>query len=185
MFIPCGDKGRAAVAFQTEDAPAGLVLTYTPGMFVKRTVAALIPLLVFATTTCGVGCDLRCSLGEFFSVGREAVVTGAEQSAKSPEMRMAHSAMPFEPCHHMAHKEKPRPAAQARCTHANAATRCPHESCSHASALVSQLKNGQIQYLAFEVLSAHLSLNAVARVQAAMGRSGFISPPPPLASLRI
>jgi hypothetical protein len=168
-----------------EDAPAGLVLAYTPRMFVKRTMAALVPLLVFATTTCGVGCDLRCSLGEFFSVGQEAVVTGAEQSTGSPDMNMADSAIPSGPCHRMAVTEKPRPAAQARCTHATAATLCPHESCRNASALVSQFKNAQIQYLAFEVLSARLSLSAVARVQAAMGRSGFISPPPPSASLRI
>jgi len=154
-------------------------------MFLNRTVAALIPLLLFTTTTFGVGCDLRCSLGELFFSGAKAEVMSAEQSAESPGMSMTDSARPSGPCHRMAATEKLRPAAQARCTSATAATLCPHESCSNALALVSQFKNAQFSYLAFEVLSARLLLNAVDRMQAAMEKSGFVSPLPLLASLRI
>jgi len=154
-------------------------------MFLQRTVASLIPLLLFATSTCGFGCDLRCSLGELPFGGAKAAVSDAGHAKESREMSMADLARPSGPCHHKAETRKPRPAAPGRCTHPNTPTLCPHVSCSSALALAPQSKNAKIYYLAFEVLSACWLMNAVDRVQAGMEKSGFFRRLPPLASLRI
>src|SRR5271165_625194 len=141
-------------------------------MFVKRSLAGLILLPLLASTTWGVGCDLRCSLGQFSLGERSSAGSSAEPSAQPPQMDMA--GMPDEHCHHMA--QMAQPLAMAKCEHPTAAALCVHRSCEYASALVSRLKNIHTQHVALKILSAPLPLDAGDRMQEVVEKSEVLSP---------
>jgi hypothetical protein len=165
--------------------PDGRVLAYTSRMFAKLTVAALIPLLLLATTTCGIGCELRCSLAESSVGGAKATTTGGEQSAKSSEMSKADAATPPGHCHSVALLEKPQTAVHLMFTQHAATAICPDASCSHPSILVAQLNAITIQHLGAELRSPPTSLKTGYRVRIAIEKSVFVGSPPPLTTLRI
>jgi len=162
-------------------------------MLVKRLLAGLILLLLSASTTWGVGCDLRCSLGQFSSSEQRSAAGSAVPSARSNQMEMADASMPAEHCHHMSqltqtarmpHIEVSSPAGPSNCAHATAAL-CSHQSCEYASALVSQLRKLHIQETALEIFSVRLPLNVGDRVQAAMEKAEVRSTSPPVLPLRL
>jgi hypothetical protein len=152
-------------------------------MFAKLTVAALIPLLLLATTTCGIGCELRCSLGEFSGGG--AKVIGGEHSARLPEMGRDDLAKASGHCHPANRAEQPQAMAQTRFKHLTASSLVPGAACSHPSTLVSQLNKAQIQNLAAERRPARLPSKPIYQMPIELEKSNFVSSPPQLTTLRI
>jgi hypothetical protein len=164
------------------------VLAYTPTMHVKRMLACLIVLPLLASTTWGIGCDLRCSLGGASSCGTKATFTSAERSAAAPRLNAVNSATHSEHCRHMAQMtqiEETQPAAQTAWKHANAAAPRPQQLCDRNLPLVLQSKSEPIQRPALRVFSAGLSSNTADIVQAAFERLEIVNSPPRLFRLRI
>jgi hypothetical protein len=153
-------------------------------MLLKRLLAGSILLPLFASTTWGVGCDLRCSLGQVPSSEQESAAGSAVPSAGSNRVEMADAKMPPEHCHHMAEMEESSPAVPLNCAHATDAL-CSHQSCEYASALVSQLRNIHSQGISLRIVSSLSPLNSGYGVQAAMERVETRGSSPPLLSLRI
>jgi hypothetical protein len=168
------------------------VLAYTSEMLVKRALAGLILLPLLASTTWGVGCDLRCSLGQMSVNKEKSAVANAVRSAKSSELDMA-AAVLAEHCHmaqmsrstQPAKAEKMLPVAQANCANAVAAALCSHQSCEYALDLISQLQKIHAQQFALRLFSARLPLNVGVRSQTVMEKVEVLNSSPPPLPLRI